>query len=363
MPYLNTDNMPDNLSFLGDYSRPIKREEEEQPATKPAQKEATNPFGTPRSGKAFEDLQKVQAERPTKPKPSLWRTLAAIGTGFGTGYANAGGRIKPTAEPDKVMRAIGLGDYDERVANWEDRVKQAQGNFNAASDLDKTQLEYLTEPVKQENLRAQTATMNANLAAKTQPIRDEVDKSEIKEGSDGFYQVMTYKDGRTVTSKLNIPFAEKEKAATGSPVEARTSDGRSVFIQRNPKNGNFEEVPGFAPPPKEAGRTGMTPGEMAADARAKTADKVAAEQRKANRLAALEDKFAKSLIVGEEDRPTATGMMKVPVKREVTQADTAALRAAKQQIQADYENELRQAGVHVDHFEYPNSSSDPIGVR
>lgn len=344
MPYLPTNPGMSELPWLGGYST-----EDPDPVAKPSTPAAPaeskpNPFGKPRATKAYEDLQNVQKQRPEKPKPSLWRTLAGIGTGFGIGYANAGGRIRPV-DPTPAMRGIMYGDYDERTAQWEDQVKHARENLDAARAADQDELEYLEAPVKQENLSAQTATMRANLSAKSEPKPEEVKNVEVKEGKDGFYVVKTYERGRTETSKLNIPFSEKEKVATGQPFVGMVN-GEEVFVERDPNTGAFKVVDGITPPPKNKDTPSRSPDSQAADARAVTADKVAAERKKAAALATAEEEWRKSLVglTGQPRNPTA--------------ADYQVLRNRKQQIQNDYESELRAAGVKADHFEFPNADEE-----
>ena len=379
MPYSPTSSILNQTPWLGDipttddYLKPL-------PAPKRAEENA-NPFNaSQRTSKAYDDMRKLDTERPTKPKPGLWRTLASIGTGFGIGYANAGGRIRPV-DPIPAMRAIGLGDYDSRVSDWQDRVKQAQDTFNSArladsSDLSarEAQLAERDAPVRNRYMNAQAALMEKQVAAKDSPEQDQlIGQPHYVERSDGLYQISTYKSGKTVRTKLDVPPEEAKKAIQGSPFTAVRADGKKILMVTL-IDGTFKEIPNVTAP-DDGPRTGLTPAEAAVAERARTENALQIDERQRTELEKLRKEFDASLTDEQEVFDELTrAWVKKKVKRDPTPEEVQMLEVRSQGIVGDMNAARRRAGVPVAPSSNPPAvvpglpsprgvDPDPMGIR
>lgn len=165
-------------------------EDDSAPASKLFGTPIKSAAAQPRVKAAYDAVQSVNAERPTRTKPGFWRTLASLGVGLGAGYSNAGGKFKQQDVGQIVENGIN-GPYNRKMSDWQQKQKDAQETLKAAQEADKGEQEYLDAPVKREEIQANTDYLHSH----TDLNRHQIDSEKARD------RYLTLKDGSVYDTK------------------------------------------------------------------------------------------------------------------------------------------------------------------
>ncbi len=137
-----------------------------------------------RVNSAYDAVQSVNAERPVRTKPGLWRTLATLGVGLGAGYSNATGKFKHQDVGGIVENGIN-GPYNRKMSDWQQKQKDSLETLKAAQEADKEEQDYLDAPVKRDEMSANAEYLRSHT---------DLNKHQIQ-GDKARDRYLTLKDG------------------------------------------------------------------------------------------------------------------------------------------------------------------------
>lgn len=102
--------------------------------------------GAPSSDPVYARLQELAGDRPVRPKPKWFQTLAAAGFGGLAGWSNAAGRSRSPIDIDASTDNILAPGYKEKVKEYESKVAPVEAQANVIGQRAKAnQAEATTE--------------------------------------------------------------------------------------------------------------------------------------------------------------------------------------------------------------------------
>lgn len=360
-------------------------EDDSAPASKLFGTPIKSAAAQPRVKAAYDAVQSVNAERPTRTKPGFWRTLASLGVGLGAGYSNAGGKFKQQDVGQIVENGIN-GPYNRKMSDWQQKQKDAQETLKAAQETDKGEQEYLDAPGK----RAQTDANTDYLHAETDWRKAEADKSRHQKpdgpkaihtetkvnGATGkMVQIVTYDDGTVQTTPLDIADEKKPKKVQSSRdiVDAKGKVTQLITYE----DGSSEEKPvnATSAPKTDPLADDRLRIQAQEDSQRRTFDhqNTVNDQHEIDRLQTDEQKLHKLRgAIGREMRKGDNDMVNDPVTGKPMK-DAAGKPVRKKQAWQSLQDQYDQATTQAQELQEQQkrlmrrngggASSDPLGVR
>jgi hypothetical protein len=275
------------------------------------------PLSTPVYGDVRDELARANELEASRPKPGFWRKIGAAALGAAAGYANQDPKLQQPIDPTAAQDFILYGDHGQKVAEQQGRIGRAKEAATIAEKEARLAADLESERARKASYEA---TAEARRASMNQPPKLPAPPST--------YEARLVRDLDSPDPTVREA-AQKKLDALKAPAPPKLTTpipGRDVPYS----------------PEVEAQRRRMAAANRAPERPTRGTPKQFADLDK-NKSAELlrMKKWADDQVYAD---PANTNSV------------YAELRNAYQEIQNDYERQIKSLGGEVEHFEYPSGA-------